>query len=206
MSSKRKGMRSKISQILGLLCLSLLTVPAQASFVYVPFDQLLAEAELIVTGVIIDKKYVKKESEMGILEHNPISGERIIRYSTYMGQFTDYQLQVDEIIKGSTNSDVLNIDAIGGCEDEICVTDSSSYSYEIGDRVFILLKKRTDRPFYQSTRQGYTAYFLSEDGRIYRHPDELEIINGAGFERSPQPEPETLEEIKAMLETADTIR
>ncbi|MCX7546149.1 hypothetical protein [Marinicella gelatinilytica] len=168
-------------------------------FFYIPFDELLVEAELIVTGEIIEKDYVKKETLKNWSIRNPVTGQMETKSEIKMGVFTDYELHLDEIFKGSIKADIIHIEESGGCYDGICATASTGYQYEIGDQVFILLKKRADRPFYQSTRQGYTAYYLSDDGRIYKSHESLEIINGAGFERSPPPEPETLEEIEAML-------
>ena len=194
-------MKFKTTQIVAVFCLILINLTTQASFIYAPFKELLAEAELIVAGEIIHKDYVGKETLNNWSIRNPVTGQMETKSEIKMGVFTDYELHVDEIFKGSIKADIIHIEESGGCYDGICVTDSTGYQYEIGDRIFILLKKRADQHFYQSTRQGYTAYYLSDDGRIYRHSDELEIINGAGFERSPQPEPETLEDIKAVLDT-----
>lgn len=194
-------MKFKTTQIVAVFCLILINLTTQASFIYAPLEELLAEADLIVAGEIIHKDYVKKETLNNWSIRDPVTGQMETKSEIKMGIFTDYELHVDEVLKGLIKTDIIDIEESGGCYDGICVTDSTGYQYEIGDRIFILLKKRADRPFYQSTRQGYTAYYLSDDGRIYRHSDELEIINGAGFERSPQPEPETLEEIKAVLDT-----
>ncbi|MCX7544877.1 hypothetical protein [Marinicella gelatinilytica] len=192
-------MKIKISQILGLLGFSLLTVPAQASFFYVPFDQLLAEAELIVTGEIIHKSYVKKETLNNWSVRNHLMGQMESKSKIKMGVFTDYELHVDEVFKGLIKVDIIDIEESGGCYDGICATSSADYYYEVGDRVFIFLKERADRPYYRSTRKGYTAYFLSDDGRIYRNPDKVKIINGSGFERTHSPKPTTLEEIRTLL-------
>ena len=193
-------MKIKISQVLSLLWFSLFTFPAQASFIYVSFEQLLAEAELIVTGEIVHKAYVRKESVNNSTIHHPDTGLIEEKSSLEMGVFTDYELRVDEVLKGSVKTDTIDIEESGGCYDGICARGSTDYYYEVGDRVFILLKEKMNRPLYQSSGAGYTAYFLTDDGKIFKHPDQLELINGSGFERTNPPRPTTLEEIKAILD------
>jgi len=64
-----------------------------ASFAYVPFKDLLAEAEYIVTGEVIDKQFQKKPSVMNRYARNAVTGKNEVVESTeYMAQFTDYEL------------------------------------------------------------------------------------------------------------------
>ncbi len=174
-----------------------------AVYAYVPFEQLVSEAELIVTGVIVDKQYSKKESVINRYERSPVTNEMVIVESAnYMEQFTDYQLEIDEVIKGASDSEIISIEAVGGCDENtgICMDMSSGYSYEIGSKVFILLKKRADRDFYQSTVGGLTAYLVTEDDRIYKYREELELIGGSSFEAREKPDPKRLIEIKTMVD------
>jgi len=93
----------------------------------------------------------------------------------------------------------IKIEAVGGCDDDgMCISSRAGYTYEIGGRVFILLKKRSDRNYYQSTQGGLTAYLVTDDGRIYKYKESLELIGGNGFDSKMKPRPKTFTQIKSL--------
>lgn len=181
--------------------LFLIQSSAQASFVYVPFEHLLADAELVVSGTIIDKKYSEKKSTGLIFEQNSVTGDSYIKETVeYDAFFTDYELHVDEVLKGNVANDVIQIEAGGGCDDEgYCRRLSTGYELEEGDRVFMLLKKDKNGVFYVSVQGGNTVYYLTDDRKIYNHPDSLEYINSQGFDNNRRPAPQNLIEIKEII-------
>ncbi|MCX7544707.1 hypothetical protein [Marinicella gelatinilytica] len=181
--------------------LFLIHCSAHASFVFVPFEQLLADAELVVSGTIIDKKCSEKKSTGLIFEQNPITGESYIKETVeYDAFFTDYELHVDEILKGGVAIDVIQIEAGGGCDDEgYCRRLSTGYELEVGDRVFMLLKKDKGGVFYVSVQGGNTVYYLTDNSQIYNHHDNLEYIYGQSFDSNRRPVPQNLIEIKEII-------
>lgn len=191
----------KIIKFISLVGLSMLVFSVKASFMYVPFENLLSEAELIVTGEIIDKRFVKKEVTRNVDDRSTEKGESVITsMEKNMVRRTEFLLKVDEVLKGTITTDVINIEARGGCDETgICVTGSTHYSYDVGDKVFIMLKKINDSTFYESTRMAYTAYKVTESGRIYKTLEGLETISGAGFESQQTSDPNTLIEIKEII-------
>src|SRR5690554_1208721 len=184
-------------------CYSLFLIhcTAQASFAYVPFDELLVQAELIVSGEIIDMKYSKRMSTGMIFEQNPTTGESYIKERfEYDSIFTEYEILVDEALKGSVTPDVIQIAAGGGCDDKgYCMSVSTGYELEIGDRVFMLLKKDKDGVFYMSIQGGNTVFYLTDDNQIYRHLDSLDYIQGQGFDNNRRPEPQKLSQIRDII-------
>jgi hypothetical protein len=195
-------MRLKSLQLLGLFYFTAQPMIANSSFIYVPFEELLAEAELVVTGKIIDKQYVKKESVMFRYERSRVTDEAMVVGSKkYIEQFTEYQIEINEVIKGEVDSDVINIDTIGGCDDEtgVCLSVSTGYSFELGSQVFMLLRKRDDWDFCQSTHGGYTVYLVTDEGRVYKNAEQLEYIKFNGFDDSKKPSPQSIDQIKTIV-------
>lgn len=183
----------------------MVSIQVSASFIYVPFEQLVAEADYIVMGEIIDKQYQKKASVMNRYASNPVTGLReVVESSQYMTMFTDYDLRIHEVIKGELNwGSIIKIDEMGGCDEDegVCSSLSTGYAYSVGSQVLIFLKKRAGRDFFYSTEGGLTAYLVTDNGRIYQFPEELEKISSQNFSDDNEGKPKTTDELIKLVKT-----
>ena len=136
----------KLNQFKVVLCvLMILTnpTPVKASFAYVPFIDLVNEAEYIIQGKIINKAYKKETRERNLLIYNEDGTvDKIPQWKK--GIYTDYQLKIKEAYKGNISQDVIIVEASGGCDVDVdggmCVSSSVGYGFETGQQVLIFLE------------------------------------------------------------------
>lgn len=137
------------------LWLLVFSYSSYASYIYEPYEDILARAELIVTGTIISKQYIDEENRLYKL----------------------FKVKIKQLIKGKSGAIEITVKSHGGCDKQgICVTGSNNYDFAIADQVYMMLKSTEQEGIYMSVRDGSTVSLVTDDGYFYQDARDLALI------------------------------
>ena len=125
---------TSVNLILILMCAALLSFNAFSLGIATSAEQLKEQAELVVVGEIM----AKTGQEMKLNDQIP-DGSQEPEKSNYI--MTKYDIEINNILKGSYETNVISVFSFGGQDGDHFVKWSFGFDLDVGDDVLLFLQK-----------------------------------------------------------------
>lgn len=122
-------------------------------------EELIAQAELVIIGKVIDKTGVKMELNAQVPDgvHDP---------ETYFSIMTKYEIEIVDIRKGAFKSEKISIFSFGGRAGDEIERWSFGFNFSTGDDVLLFLKKSKANGIWIAVQHSIGVFLLAKhDGR-----------------------------------------
>ncbi len=121
-------------------------------------EQLKEEAELVIVGRIT----TKTGQEMKLNEQVPDGSQKPEKYSAIM---TKYDIEIDNVLKGSHETNAISVYSFGGQDGEHFERWSFGFDLNVGDEVLLFLKKSKANFIWMAVQHSQGVFrLISTDG------------------------------------------
>ena len=140
------------------ICAALLSFNTSALGVATSAEQLKEEAELVVVGKIT----AKTGQEMKLNDQIPDGSQEPEKFSAIM---TKYDIEIDNILKGSHETNTISIYSFGGQDGEHIERWSFGFDLNVGDEVLLFLRKSKANYIWMAVQHSQGVFrLISTDG------------------------------------------
>jgi len=141
-----------------LICTALLSFNTSALGIATSAEQLREEAELVVVGKIT----AKTGQEMKLNDQIPDGSQEPEKFSAIM---TKYDIEIDNILKGSHETNTISIYSFGGQDGEHIERWSFGFDLNVGDEVLLFLRKSKANYIWMAVQHSQGVFrLISTDG------------------------------------------